>query len=136
MKKLKITVNGKQYDVVVEEVENENYEALPLNEPLKKGDLEKEPQGKRIRNEIGEGNAKKGETEPKGEAIKAPMAGTIVYVKTENGKKVSKGEVLLILEAMKMENEIVAPFDGEITHIKVKKGDSVNSGEALLFLNR
>lgn len=136
MKKLKITVNGKQYDVVVEEVENENYEALPLNEPLKNGDLEKGPQGKRIQNEIGEGNTQKSEAEAKGEAIKAPMPGTIVSVKTENGKKVSKGEVLLILEAMKMENEIVAPFDGEITHIKVKKGDSVNSGEALLFLNR
>lgn len=147
MKKLKVTVNGKQYDVVVEEIENiESTESKNLNkneEILKKAsdedNFKPKPENKEKRIEKSQNEEKESEKESEnkqnGEAIKSPMPGTIVAVNVQNGKKVSKGEVLVILEAMKMENEIVAPFEGEITSVRVKKGDSVNTGEDLLFLN-
>ncbi len=143
MKKLKVTVNGKQYDVVVEEIENiESTESKNLNkneEILKKAsdedNFKPKPENKEKRIEKSQNEEKESENKQNGEAIKSPMPGTIVAVNVQNGKKVSKGEVLVILEAMKMENEIVAPFEGEITSVRVKKGDSVNTGEDLLFLN-
>ncbi len=59
------------------------------------------------------------------------MPGTILDVKVQNGASVSKGQCIMILEAMKMENEIVAPCDGTITSITVQKGATVNAGDTL-----
>ena len=59
------------------------------------------------------------------------MPGTILDVKASSGQSVSKGDVIMVLEAMKMENDIVAPCDGTVTSIVVKKGDSVQSGDTL-----
>lgn len=70
-----------------------------------------------------------------GEAITAPMPGTILDVKVSSGATVKKGEILVILEAMKMENEIIAPRDGVISHINTSKGASVSTGDVLLALN-
>lgn len=69
-----------------------------------------------------------------GDPIKAPMPGIILAVKVEQGAAVKKGDVLLILEAMKMENEITAPRDGVVTQIIVTKGTSVSTGDILLAL--
>ncbi len=69
-----------------------------------------------------------------GEAIKAPMPGTILDIKVAAGSKVSKGQVILILEAMKMENEIVAPADGTVAQILTAKGSSVNTGDILAVI--
>ncbi|MBR7083598.1 MAG: biotin/lipoyl-binding protein, partial [Oscillospiraceae bacterium] len=66
-----------------------------------------------------------------GEKVTAPMPGTILDVKVSQGASVSKGDVIMVLEAMKMENDIVAPCDGSVTSIVVKKGDSVQSGDTL-----
>jgi biotin carboxyl carrier protein len=68
------------------------------------------------------------------EAVKAPMPGTILNIKAVLGKSVKKGEVLLILEAMKMENEIVAPKDGVIANVFTTKGASVATGDALVSI--
>lgn len=69
-----------------------------------------------------------------GEVIKAPMPGTILAVKASVGASVKRGETLLILEAMKMENEISAPRDGVVSGISVTKGASVSTGDALVSL--
>ena len=66
--------------------------------------------------------------------INAPMPGTILDVKVSAGDAVKSGDVLAILEAMKMENEIMAPSDGTVAGVHVKKGDSVNSGDLLVSL--
>ena len=63
--------------------------------------------------------------------MEAPMPGTILDVKAAVGDTVKAGQPIVILEAMKMENDIVAPADGKVTSILVKKGDSVNSGDVL-----
>ena len=65
-------------------------------------------------------------------AINAPMPGNINAVKVASGQSVKKGEVLIILEAMKMENEIVAPKDGKIGQIYVQKGATVETGAPLI----
>lgn len=69
-----------------------------------------------------------------GEPLKSPMPGTIVAVKVNSNDAVKKGDVLLILEAMKMENEITALRDGVISQILVAKGASVSTGDILLTL--
>lgn len=66
-----------------------------------------------------------------GEQITAPMHGTILDVKVAVGQAVKSGDVLMILEAMKMENEIMAPHDGTITAVSVTKGTAVESGTLL-----
>ena len=63
------------------------------------------------------------------------MPGKILGVKVDSGKAVKKGEVLLILEAMKMENEIVAPQDGTVASVNVQVGSQVEAGDTLVTLN-
>jgi len=66
-----------------------------------------------------------------GSAVAAPMQGTILAVNVKDGDAVKKGQVLFILEAMKMENEIMAPADGVVTSVCVQKGASVSNGTTL-----
>ena len=68
-------------------------------------------------------------------AVKAPMPGNILDVKVSAGASVKAGDVLVILEAMKMENEILAPQDGTVASVNVNKGDTVNSGDVLVSMN-
>ena len=70
-----------------------------------------------------------------GQAIQAPMPGKVLGLKVSVGDSVSSGTVLAILEAMKMENDIVAPADGTIASINVSVGDSVNTGDVLITMN-
>jgi len=69
-----------------------------------------------------------------GEIIAAPIPGTIIKIPVSVGQEVKRGAVLVILEAMKMENEILAPKDSTITGIKVTQGQTVNTGDALIAL--
>ena len=117
MRKLNINVNGKIYVVEIEETG----EAAPIIEPSKAAEAPK-------------AETSKAAEAPKAAAgattINAPMPGTILDVKVAVGTAVKAGDVICILEAMKMENEIVAPQDGTITSV-VAKGASVNSGDLL-----
>ena len=63
------------------------------------------------------------------------MPGKILVIKANVGQSVKKGDVVMVLEAMKMENEIVAPSDGTIASVNVAVGDSVESGDTLASLN-
>ncbi len=69
-----------------------------------------------------------------GEAVTAPMPGNILKVNVTQGQAVKEGEVLCILEAMKMENEIMAPKAGTVTQVVVTKGSTVNTGDPLVVL--
>lgn len=110
MKNYKITVNGNVYDVSVEESDGS---AAPVAAAAPK-------------------------TAPKASAgaqsVNAPMPGTILDIKVSAGQQVAKGDVLLILEAMKMENEICAPDAGTVDAVLVNKGDAVEVNAALVSL--
>jgi biotin carboxyl carrier protein len=67
-----------------------------------------------------------------GQKVEAPMPGTILSIAVKAGDVVKKGQVLAVLEAMKMENEIVSPYDGKVVSVGASKGDSVNPGDLLV----
>ena len=69
-----------------------------------------------------------------GEVVESPMPGTILDVKVTQGQAVKTGDVLVVLEAMKMENDIVAPKDGTVAQIVTSKGASVDTGAALVVI--
>lgn len=136
VKKYNVTVNGNTYQVEVEEVSGEfmhnnalpkQAEAKPLEQPKK--DTQKKEEAKNEPQEPSDDIAVSG-----GEKIECPMPGTILKVNIKKGDVVKKGDVLFILEAMKMENEIMAPHDGKIVQVFVVKGASVNTGDALTTL--
>lgn len=120
-----ITVNGNQYEVSVEEVTSgapaaparAAAAAAPKAAPAKPAApaASKGPQG--------------------AVKIASPMPGTILDIKVSAGDAVSEGQIVCILEAMKMENEIVAPKAGTVASINVTKGASVNTGDVLVTLN-
>ncbi|SET58106.1 biotin/lipoyl-containing protein [[Clostridium] polysaccharolyticum] len=117
MKTYTITVNGNVYDVTVEEGGQGSAPAAP------KAAAPKAAAPKAAAGTQG------------GVKVNAPMPGKILGVKADPGQAVKKGDVLLILEAMKMENEVVAPSDGTVASINVSVGDMVESGDVLATLN-
>lgn len=66
--------------------------------------------------------------------LKAPMPGLVIQVPVSEGDEVSEGDVLIILESMKMQNELKAPKDGRVSRVQVKEGDSVEQRQAMLYL--
>ncbi len=122
MKNYTITVNGTVYDVTVEE--NGSSSAAAPAAKASRAAAPKKPAAS-AGSASGAGSVK----------VNAPMPGKILSVKASVGQDVKKGDVLLILEAMKMENEVVAPSDGTIASIDVAAGDSVESGAVLATLN-
>jgi biotin carboxyl carrier protein len=125
MKQYRITVNGKTYDVAVEELggvrsaaQATATAAAPLAAPAAPA-----PAPSAAPSSSGS------------QAVKSPMPGTITALKAVAGQAVKRGEVLLILEAMKMENEIVAPADGTVAAFRVQAGASVNTGDTLVELS-
>ena len=69
-----------------------------------------------------------------GDAVTAPMPGTILKVNVQNGQAVKEGDVLVVLEAMKMENEILAPKNGTISQVLVSKGSTVDTGAPMVVI--
>ena len=109
MKKYRVNVNGTVYEVELEEITGSAPAAAPTV-----------PAAAAART-----------TAAGGERICAPMPGNILSVNVAAGDAVKKGQVLMILEAMKMENEIMAPCDGTVTSVSVTKGAAVESGALL-----
>ena len=119
MKNYTITVNGTVYDVTVEEGKAgaaTSVASAPKAAPAA---------APKAAAPAGQGAIK----------VNSPMPGKILSLKASAGQAVKRGEVLLILEAMKMENEIVAPEDGTVASINVAVGDSVEAGAILATLN-
>ncbi len=129
MKNLRITVNGNAYDVQVEELGGDATPTVsaapaPMAAPVAAPVTAPAPAA-----------APKAVAPAAGaNAINAPMPGTIVSVNVTAGQSVKKGDTLVVLEAMKMENEIMAPDDCVVAAVHVNKGDNVDSGTPLVSL--
>jgi len=120
MKNYRITVNGTAYDVAVEELGAGAVAAAPAAVPAAAPVAAPAPAASGSAGSI---------------TVSSPMPGKILSVKASVGQAVKKGDVILVLEAMKMENEVVAPEDGTIASINVSANDSVEAGDTLATLN-
>ncbi len=129
MKNYTITVNGTPYNVTVEEgtASAAPVAAVPTPAPAAAPTPQETP--KAAPAPVASAPATAGSIK-----VDAPMPGNILDVKVSNGTAVKAGQVLVILEAMKMENEIVAPQDGTVASINVNKGDTVEAGQTLVTL--
>ena len=112
MKKYRVTVNGTVYEVELEELTG----SAPVSAPAAPA------------------AAPAPAAPAAGEQIRAPMPGNILAVNVTAGQTVKKGDVLMVLEAMKMENEIMCPRDGVVASVNTSKGASVESGTLLCVL--
>ena len=122
MKNYTMTVNGTAYDVTVEEGSGSG---APVSTAQSAVAPKKAPAAAPAKSAGGQGATK----------VNAPMPGKILSVKASAGQAVKKGDVLMILEAMKMENEVVAPSDGTVASIDVTEGSSVEAGAVLATLD-
>ncbi|MCI8808639.1 MAG: acetyl-CoA carboxylase biotin carboxyl carrier protein subunit [Oscillibacter sp.] len=112
MKKYRVTVNGTPYEIELEALTGAA--PAPAAAPAAAPAPAAVPAG--------------------GEQVTSPMPGTILDVKVSQGASVKKGDVLMILEAMKMENEIMCPCDGKVASINAAKGAAVESGTLLCVI--
>ena len=128
MRKFAVKVNGKTYEVEVEEIQEST--AAPVVRPAP---AVKPPPPKPVsaaKPTAAKTVLKAGE----GITVNSPMPGTIIVIEVKEGDSVKQGQVLMILEAMKMENEIPAPADGKVVSINVAEGAAVGSGDLLVVL--
>lgn len=124
MKNYTITVNGTPYNVTVEEGTSSAAPVAAAPAPAPAAAPAPQAAPKAAPAPAAAGSVK----------VDAPMPGNILDVKVSNGTAVKAGQVLVILEAMKMENEIVAPQDGTVASINVNKGDTVEAGQTIVTL--
>jgi biotin carboxyl carrier protein len=123
MRKFLITVNEKQYEVEVDEIKSGKNPKPPLTSGSNGKDVSK----------VVTGTAAPAASSASGSVkVNAPMPGSIYKINVNKGDLVTKGQSLLILEAMKMENEIKSPKDGKVVNVLVAKGQSVNIGQTLV----
>ena len=117
MKKYNVNVNGTSYEITLEVVDEKDVKtsapaapkAAPAPAPAPKSNAS-------------------------GETVTSPMPGNILSVNVQNGAAVKKGDVLMVLEAMKMENEIMSPCDGTVVSVNVQSGASVETGAVLCVI--
>ena len=117
MKKYRVNVNGTSYEIEIEEIDASAVKAAPAAAPV-----------------VAPAPAAPTSAPAGAETVNSPMPGTILNVNVQNGAAVKKGDVLMILEAMKMENEICAPCDGTVASVNVQKGASVETGAVLCVI--
>lgn len=121
-----VSINGKNYEVEVEKGEASIISTSTIVAPPQAVAASAAP--------VAAAPVAAAPTSVAGEAVKAPMPGVILAIKVNPGARVKRGDVLLILEAMKMENEITAPRDGIVAQIVAAKGASVSTGDILVAL--
>ncbi len=130
MRRFSVTVNGNVYEVEVEEL-GAGVSAAPVSAPAAAPAAPKAapvaaPAAPKAAAPAGSAGAV---------SVSAPMPGNILKVNVSVGQAVKKGDVICVLEAMKMENDIPAPADGTIASVNVQNGASVNSGDVLVTMN-
>jgi biotin carboxyl carrier protein len=119
MRKFLVKVNNQQFEVELEEIKS----ARPSERPAEK-----------IAKPSANGNVAASSASANGEKVVAPMPGNILKVNVNKGDTVKRGQVLLVLEAMKMENEITAPADGKVADVKVEKGQCISAGDVMIVI--
>lgn len=138
LKRYNVTVNGVQYQVEVEEVNGEFVSAPVIQVPVAPSFITQAPtpapapvanKPSEVKEEV-----KKPAVAAEGERMECPMPGTIVSVNVSEGQTIKEGQVICVLEAMKMENEIMAPKDCKIVQVGVAKGAAVNTGDLLVVI--
>lgn len=123
MKKYIVSVDGEKFEVVVQDADpNATYTPAPKAAEAPKAEA---PKAAPVSSSVPAGN---------GLRVTAPLPGSILKVLGKAGQSFKKGETLCVLEAMKMENEIVAPQDCTIASVEVNEGASVNSGDLLFIM--
>lgn len=131
--KYKVTLNSKVYEVEVEEGtamlvdEYEAYVPAPAPAPVAAAPVPAAAPAP--------APAPAAAPQAAGEVVASPLPGTVLQVKVSAGESVKAGQLLLIIEAMKMENEVLAPRDGTVAQIVAAKGATVNTGDALVVLS-
>ena len=128
MKKYNITVNGTTYEVIVEEADGVS--AVPVyTAPVAT------PVAAPVAAAPKAAPAPKANSASGANKVSAPMPGTILEIKVSAGQSVKKGDVICVLEAMKMENDIPAPCDGVIASVNVQKGASIAANDVIATIN-
>lgn len=137
LRKFRVRVEGKEYIVEVEEVGKSGH-SKQIGQPLNRT-AEQVSEGVTSSTERAEQKfepAGREKTEKKtsgGSRLVSPMSGTILDVLTSRGDSVKKGDKLIVLEAMKMENTVLSEHDGVVKEITVSKGDNVDAGDVLVI---
>lgn len=124
-----VTLNGKDYEVEVDELSEAIVtNVAPTAAPAQAAPVAAQPSAPAAA-------PAPAPVSGSGTAVKAPMPGTILKVNVTAGQSVKAGDIMFILEAMKMENEIVAPSDGTVSQVVAAKGSSVATDDVLAYLN-
>lgn len=124
LRKFKVTINNKSYDVEMEE----------MGAPQQSLDTSSAPQVTNMSSSSEVATSPTSINSGEGEAVAAPMPGTIIDIRVKVGDQVVKNQVLLVLEAMKMENEIVATKNGTVTALHVLKGEAIDVGNPMITI--
>lgn len=141
MKEFKYTIDGKEYNVAIVEIDENNVADITVNGEAFKVQLEKEAEPEKKKVVLGQPTQSADEEAAPAaanvntsNAVKAPLPGTITQICVEVGQEVKAGDPLVVLEAMKMANNIEAENDGKVTAICVKPGQAVLEEDALVVV--
>jgi len=131
-RKFKITIEGESYEVEVEEIRETGVKAPPS--PAKRSPITTEAPPAPFRASSSTASTPPPATVGAEEVVTSPMPGTIISIKVKAGDVVKAGDILLILESMKIENEIPAPRDGKVREVFVAEGKYVRRREPLVAI--
>lgn len=141
MKEFKYKIDGKDYKVIIENITEDNIAELTVNGEEFKVQMEKQAEPEKKKVVLGQPTSSDDDKETSdaqvintSKAIKAPLPGTITSIEVKEGQNVKAGDTLVVLEAMKMQNNIEAEADGKVTAIAVKVGQAVLEDEPLVVV--